>query len=236
MTSSSPIAARYTYADFVQGARDGIPIALSIIPWGLAFGIAAQPLVTMAQALVMSGYVFSGTAQFVALGMWHSPFAIASLLLAIFAVNARYLLQGLTLAPWMSSLPWWQRWGTLFFLSDGCSAISLKHLESRSNGVGHLLGSSVLVYGAWLLSSWIGLLIPIQHLDAKSWGLDFAIGAALIAFAGARWSGRRSVLPWLVAASSALISAQLLSGSWYMLIGGIAGAMTGAWNDGRKNS
>ena len=238
MTLPSPTninVSRYTRADIVQGMHDGVPIAVSIVPWGVAFGIAAQPLVSMAQGLVMSAYVFSGTAQFVALGMWHRPFAVASLLLAIFAVNARYLLQGMTLAPWLSPLPVWQRWGTLFFLSDGCWALSLKRLEGGSNDVGHLLGSSVLVYFVWFLSSWAGLFVPVQHLDAKAWGLDFAVSAALIAFAGARWSGRRSLLPWLVAAITALISQRLLGGSWYMLIGGVAGAMTGAWNDGRKS-
>ena len=230
------ITSRYTRTDIRAGIRDGIPIALSIVPWGIAFGIAAQPLLSLTQGLVMSGYVFSGTAQFVALGMWHQPFAIASLLLAIFAVNARYLLQGMTLAPWLNSLPTWQRWGTLFFLSDGCWAMSLKRFESGSSDVGYLLGNSVIVYVGWLLSSWLGLLLPVQHLDAKAWGLDFAISAALIAFAGARWSGRRSVVPWLVAAASALISEQLLGGSWYMLVGGVAGAITGAWNDGRKSN
>lgn len=225
---------RYTRAGVTSGMREGVPIAFSIVPWGIAYGIAAQPLVSMSKALVMSAYVFSGTAQFVALGLWHHPIAIASLLLAVFAINARYLLQGMTLAPWLSPLPAWQRWGTLFFLSDGSWAASLKRFESGYDDVGHLLGSCVIVYAAWFFSCWLGLSLPVQHIDARAWGLDFAISAALIALAGGRWAGKKSVLPWMVAAATAWVAHRLLGGSWYMFVGGVAGAVAGAWNDERS--
>src|SRR5690349_9780473 len=94
-------AVRYTRDGVREGLRDGVPIAISFIPWGMAYGIAAQSILTAAQGLTLSAYSYSGTAQFVALGMWKHPLAIGSLLFAVFAVNARYLLQGLTLAPWM---------------------------------------------------------------------------------------------------------------------------------------
>jgi predicted branched-subunit amino acid permease len=80
-----------------------------------------------------------------------------------------------------------------------------------------------------------GLLLPAERVDAKAWGLDFAISAALIAFAGARWNGRSSLVPWTVAIAAALISLRIFGGSWYMLIGGIAGAVAGAVNDERKH-
>ncbi|HEU4602472.1 MAG TPA: AzlC family ABC transporter permease [Steroidobacteraceae bacterium] len=226
----------FTKAGVMEGVRECFPIALSVLPWGFAFGVASQPLVSFPKGLVMSAYICSGTAQFVALGMWHHPIAIASLLLAVFAINARYLLQGMTLAPWMNQIPAWQRWGTLFFLSDGCWAASIKRFENGYRDVGHLFGGCIIVYIAWLVSTVSGLLLPAERVDAKAWGLDFAISAALIAFAGARWNGRSSLLPWTVAIAAALISLRIFGGSWYMLIGGIAGAVAGAVNDDRNDA
>jgi predicted branched-subunit amino acid permease len=235
-SSTQPGVMQYTRTGVKEGARESFAYALSVLPWGFAFGVASQPLVSFPKGIVMSAYICSGTAQFVALGMWHHPIAIPSLLLAVFAVNARYLLQGMTLAPWMRELPAWQRWGALVFLSDGCWAASLKRFESGYRDIGHLFGGCFIVYIAWLISTLCGLLLPADKVDAKAWGLDFAVSAALIAFAGARWAGRSSLFPWAVAIAAALISLRLFGGSWFMLIGGIAGALAGAWNDERQHA
>lgn len=230
---------RYTSTGIAAGLRDGLPLALSVLPWGLAFGIAAQPILSTLQGLVMSAYIYSGTAQFVALNMWDQSLPIVSLLAAVFAINARYLLQGLTLAPWLGSLPSWQRWGTLFFLSDASWATSLRRFEDGYDDVGHLLGTCIAVYVGWLASTWVGLLLPVPATQTHAWGLDFAVAAALIALAGARWSGGSSVVPWAVAIVAALVSQRLLPEAWSdsgsMFIGGITGAIAGAYRDGRRN-
>lgn len=225
---------RYTRHGVAAGLRDGAPLALSAFPWGIAYGLAAQVVVSTPQGLAMSAYVYSATAQFVALEMWHHPIAVASLLFAVLAINARYLLQGVTLAPWLAPLPAWQRWTTLFFLSDASWAASLRRLESGYDDVGHLLGTCICVYVAWFGSTWAGLAMPLQYVDPKTWGLDFAISAAIIAFAGGRWEGRSSLMPWCVAAVAALISERLLGGSWFMIVGGVAGAVAGAYRDEHK--
>lgn len=235
---SSEIAAqslRYTRSGVADGIREGVPLAISVVPWGLAFGIAAQAVLTSLQGILLSAYVFSGTAQFVALDMWQQPIAIPSLLLAVFAVNARYLLQGMTLAPWLMPIPPWKRWATLFFLSDASWAASLKRLEDGYDDVGHLLGTCVIVYVAWVLSSCVGLALPLQHVDSRAWGLDFAVSAAVIALAGGRWAGARSLVPWFIAALTAIFCYRWLGGSWYMFVGGAAGALAGAYRDGRND-
>ena len=222
---------RYTWNGFLEGLRTGFPIALSIAPWGLACGLATQSLVSLGQGLLMSAYVYSGTAQFVALEMWGESIPIVSLLIAVFAINSRYLLQGLTLAPWIAREPRWRRWGMLFLLSDAVWADSLRRFESGVVDFGYFLGASLIVYIGWVGSSWLGLAAPLHGVDLHAWGLDFAITAALIGLAGARWSGRASLLPWAAAAATALLAQRLLGGSWYMLAGGVLGAaLATAWD------
>jgi len=230
MPAPVPFFKAYRPADIRKGALEGWPLAASAAPWGFIFGLLAQPLMDMAQVFAMSAYVSSGTAQFVALERWHPQMSIASLLLAVFAINARYLLMGATLAPAFaasgSSLT--ARLASLFMLNDMSWALSMRRMGQDNIGIGFLLGASAVTYSAWVIASMIGFFVPVPVPVAASLGLDFAIAAALIGLAGASYAGRSSWLPWLVAASVAAIVHKTLPGSLYIVAGGLAGALTGA--------
>jgi predicted branched-subunit amino acid permease len=47
------------------------------------------------------------------------------------------------------------------------------------------------------------------------------------------WKGKRDIAPWLVAAVAAIAAAHWLPGKWYILIGGLAGSLTGAMQHAR---
>ena len=215
--------------DLRQGGIDAIPLALSALPWGFVFGLIAQPVYTLLQALLLSGYVYSGTAQLVALEQWGAALSIPTLLAAVFLVNSRYLLQGMMIAPWVRPLPFGQRYLTLFFLTDMSWALSLPRMRDPACGPGYLLGSSIVIYLAWVLGTAIGYALPLPVADPATIALDFAAAAALIGLAGSRFTGRASLLPWLVSAAVAWAAWRWLPGNAYMLAGGIAGALAGAF-------
>jgi hypothetical protein len=58
------VSLRYTRHGAADGLKEGMPLALSVLPWGVAYGVAAQGIVPTGQALVISAYVYSATAQF----------------------------------------------------------------------------------------------------------------------------------------------------------------------------
>lgn len=225
-----PFFEAYRPRDIRQGALEGWPLAASAAPWGFIFGLLAQPLMDAAQVFAMSAYVSSGTAQFVALERWNAEMSIASLLLAVFAVNARYLLMGATLAPAFTSSgsSLMARLTSLFMLNDMSWALSMRRMGQDNIGIGFLLGASAVTYSAWVVSSMIGFFVPVPIEVAMRWGLDFAIAAALIGLAGGSYAGRSSWLPWLVAACVAGLVHKALPGSLYIVAGGLAGAFTGA--------
>lgn len=231
MRSNNPTAVgerAYRPQDIRLGAREAWPLALSAMPWGLVFGLLAQPLLDLAQTLAMSAYVSSGTAQFVALERWGAGMSLSSLLLAVFAVNARYLLMGATLAPSFAGSGVWSRLATLFFLNDMSWALSVRRMGQQGIGVGYLLGASVTIYSAWVFSSIIGFYLPFPLEATAQWGLDFAVAAALIGLAGSSYAGRASWLPWLVAAVTGALVHKWVPGSFYIVAGGLAGALTAA--------
>ena len=53
------------------------------------------------------------------------------------------------------------------------------------------------------------------------------------------WRGKSDITPWATAAVLAIVAAQWLPGKWYIVIGGIAGALTPALQSvlkSRKNT
>ncbi|MCP5265244.1 MAG: AzlC family ABC transporter permease [Burkholderiaceae bacterium] len=220
-------------ADIRRGIRDALPMAASTLPWGLVFGLLAQPVFSLLQTFLMSGYVFSGTAQFVAIERLAAGSGLAAMLLAVFAVNARYLLQGITLWPFLREHGAASRVGLLFFLTDMSWALSLQRLQRGEVGLGYFFSASVTIYLGWLLGSLVGWFVPVPLEYSRVLGLDFAVAAVLIGMAGARFAGRASLLPWAVTLAVGALTWRWLPGSTYMIAGGVAGALTGAWRDTR---
>lgn len=226
--SDPPRTDQYRWRDIRLGARESVPLMFSAAPWGFVFGLLAQPMLDFWQTFAMSAYVSSGTAQFVALERWSAQMSLPSLLLAVLAVNARYLLMGATLAPAFGRSSVLARSATLFFLNDMSWAMSMRRMGRNNIGIGYLLGASCSIYSAWVVSSIAGYFIPIPLSATAQWGLDFAVAAALIGLAGGSWAGRVSVVPWIVAALVGALVHLTVSGSLYIVAGGLAGALAGA--------
>ena len=81
-----------------RGVRRIFPVAVFVVPFGIAFGAAAiEAGLTLVQAVAMSVLVFSGAAQFAALDFWPGPVAFGSLALVVLALNARHIVMGAAL-------------------------------------------------------------------------------------------------------------------------------------------
>jgi predicted branched-subunit amino acid permease len=60
------------------------------------------------------------------------------------------------------------------------------------------------------------------------WGLDFAFVAVFVALLAGMWKGKGDLLPWAAAAAVAVAAAHWLPGEWYIILGALAGSLTGA--------
>ncbi|HUH78234.1 MAG TPA: branched-chain amino acid ABC transporter permease, partial [Devosia sp.] len=91
-----------------------------------------------------------------------------------------------------------------------------------------LLGGALLAYVCWLATTLLGHQLGSVIDDPTKYGLDFAFTATFLALLLGMWRGKLDLIPWLVGALSAVISAKLIEGSWYIMIGGIVGSFAGA--------
>lgn len=217
-------------AQFWLGVRMFTPVAVSIASYGIVWGVlAGQAGLSLTEVLLMSGLVFAGASQFVALDMW-SPggLPIVSIIIAVGIINLRIMLMSATLRPLVAHLSLPRALGAMFFVSDEQWAMTMAEMRKGRGTVSFLLGTGVLSWVSWLGSTVLGRTLGAFIDDPAKYGLDFAFTATFLALLLGMWKGRGDIVPWLVAALVAIATAQLIEGNWYIIAGGLAGSLAGA--------
>ncbi len=221
----------------LAGVRRVLPVALSVCAYSLTFGVLArQAGLSVLEVFLMSSLVYAGSAQLIVLSLWTMPLPIGMIVLTTLIVNVRNVLLGAALSPWFLRLPASKVYTTFFFLSDENWALTLGEFERGGHDGAFLLGSGLVLFGAWVGSTVLGRMLGTVIKDPAQWGLDFAFSAVFLALLVPLWRGKGDLLPWLVAALVAVASARFVPGKWYILLGALAGSITGSIIGGARNA
>jgi predicted branched-subunit amino acid permease len=231
--ASGPRAsAVFTRHGFVHGARLVLPLLPGVIVFASAFGTAAaQKGLSLAQALSMSAFVYAGAAQMVALELWRETWSIDTLLgvTAVTAtVNARMILMGASIQPWLAGAPMLQNALNLFFLTDANWLIGTRYRAQGGSDLGVLFGAGFLLWVVWILATLPGFLAGALVANPSRYGLDLVMPIYFSAMIVPLWKGLGPALPWLVAAIVALAVHAVTPGYLFIVAGALAGALTGA--------
>ena len=214
------------------GARDILPFALGASLFGLVFGLlAAQKGLSLAEALVMSATVFAGASQMIAAELWTAPLPVLTIVAATLAVNARHLLMGMTLTPWLRPLPRPVSCFSLFFMVDENWGLSMARLRKGEGDAAYLLGSGLVLYPIWVGTTGLGAAFGGLVVDPRAFALDFLPLALFLSLMLLFWRSKASLLPWGVAGVVAVAAWLLLPAGWHVLLGGIAGSLAGGFLD-----
>ena len=206
------------------------PVALFFIPFGLAFGIAATTKgMPAAQSIVLSLLVFSGSVQFSALDMWHATIAYGSLALVVMAVNARHVVMGAALSPWVNQLPLSQRLPTLALLNDANFAACQTAFRGGERDMGLLLGSGLILWAGWALGAVVGALAGATIGNPVALGFDVVMLAFLAAMITGQVDRPLRLVPVLVGAAVAVLTLPYLPQGWNVIVGALVGAAAGSW-------
>ena len=126
-----------------------------------------------------------------------------------------------------------RRDGTTVYV-DMSFALSLSDMNKGGRDAAFFLGSSVLLWLVWVASTGFGFAFGHLLSDPEAWGLDFLVPACFISMTVPLYQQRRSLVPWSVAAGASCLAWQTLPGASYLLVGAVAGALTGALLDERR--
>lgn len=215
--------------EFAAGVLQILPLLVALVPFGLLFGaLAAQKSLSPLEVALMSITVFAGASQFVAVEIWTTPVAVATISATALMVNLRHVLMGAALAPGLKRWPRGWAYGGLFFLADEIWAFALqRHLRAPLTP-GYYCGLVAPLYLGWVTTTTLGTIFGGVMQDPARYGLDFAFTAVFLTLLAGLWQGRKSFLPWAIAGLAAVAGHLLLPGVWYIALGALAGTLAGA--------
>ena len=224
----------FTRSGALAGARQSLPFVASDFAFGVVYGVLArQAGMSLAEVMLMSGLVISGSAQLIVLGLWVSPLPVLAITVTTLVVNLRYLVMGATLRPWFERLSRFKTYGMVYFLSDENWALTMREFAAERRDAAFMLGSGILLTLCWFSFSVLGYFIGGAVSNPAQWGLDFAFVAVFLALLAGMWKGKADLLPWGAAAVVAIAAAHWLPGEWYILLGGMVGSLVGALRHGK---
>jgi predicted branched-subunit amino acid permease len=213
---------------FVEAQSFGVGVFL----YGIAFGLLAREInLSVMEALLMSGIVYSGSAQIAAVssfgaGALPSGGAVFAILLTILMLNARYLLYGAALRPWLGQANGLQAYGSLAILGDGNWLLSMKAHEAGENDAGYILGSGLAGFIPWVGGTLVGVWTASLLANPAALGMDFMLVAFSAAMGVSMLRGRGDFVILISAAVTALVADRVFPGPWTIVLAGLAGAMT----------
>lgn len=216
--------------EFALGVAHTLPLMAGAIPFGLLLGsLAAKAGLSPLEVALMSGVIFAGGSQFLAVELWAHGAAAVSIVASVFLVNLRHLLMGATLAPRLRGLPPLRAAVTMFLMTDEVWALAMQRGAALT--LPYWFGVGLTLYTIWMASTVGGTFAGALIDDPVAWGLDFTFTALFLCLLVGFWKNVRTTLaPWLVSAAVAVgVHTLMPDGAWHILLGALSGGAIAAW-------
>jgi len=223
---------------WLRGVGRALPITLGYVPIGFAYGVLAQKAGLSAfNTLAMSIFVYAGSSQLIAVGLFAAGAAPLSIILTTFIVNLRHMLMASALAPYLSR---WQKLELSAFayeITDESFALHSVEFPRTAIRGGpdprESIALNLTAQVSWVLGSWLGLVAGGMITDIKLFALDYALPAMFIALLIMQL---KDWVQLVVAIATGIIAVGLLMiglDQWYVIaatvIGTTLGVMVEEW-------
>jgi branched chain amino acid efflux pump len=238
MTTQSQESAQAPYWSMpgvVEGAWRSAPLLPGTVIFAAAFGtLAAQKGISLTDTVLMNAIVFAGAAQLVAIEVWKEPLTlgtIASIAVLTVIVNARFILMGASLRPWMGLLPAWQVYPALLLTTDATWIVGMRYRAEGGGDASIYVGAGLTLWAFWVAAVVPGYLLGAFISDPARFGFDLTLPVFFSAMLVGLWRGSRRAIGWAIAGAVALAAAHFIPGWWFIVIGAVAGSIVGRFID-----
>ncbi|MCC6203412.1 MAG: AzlC family ABC transporter permease [Hyphomicrobiales bacterium] len=224
-------------ADFIEGARAGLPVAVASAPFAVLFGaVAIENGFNVWEATLMSALVYGGASQMVGIELFGQHVAPWLVVLSIFAVNFRHVLYSATLGRQLTHWSVPQQAIAYFLMTDPQFAETERKADTdRSVSFIWYMGMGVVIYVPWVVESGLGAFFGKLIPDTHALGIDFLLP---IYFLGLVMSFRKRAL-WLpvvlTSGAASIIAYKTIGSPWHVSVGALVGVLLGAMLAPAKN-
>lgn len=218
-----------------MGLRDGLPLAVAVIPFGAITGLAAvQAGLDKLQAILMPYLVFAGASQLAAYQLIKVGAPVLVILATTTMINLRFTMYSASLSRYLGGVPRFWRFVAAFFITDQGFVLAVHRFESDAppgSVLGYLAASWMPMWFLWTSSAVAGALLGA--VVPPAWHLDFAVPLVFLALLAGALRGRPAVLAAAVGGALAVVLAGLPL-NLGMLVGSLAGIFVGTLSGGRE--
>jgi predicted branched-subunit amino acid permease len=202
----------YNHPEYLQGAKDCIPMLPGMVAWGLTMGVSmVNSGMSVVESVAMTLLVFAGSSQLAAIPLIAVGAPMWVILLTGLCVNLRFVVFSAHLRPYLMHLPRWKRLFSGYVTAD----LSYVQFVSRFSKPGtstaqhqeqdaYLAGNTGLTWVAWMGASLIG--IALAHQIPVSWGLGFAGILSLLGILCSLVTSKLRVVSAIVASTVAVVA------------------------------
>jgi len=170
-------------AEFREGVRDAIPIAMGVAAWAIVAGVAmAKSEMGVPLAIFMAVVVYAGSAQVAALPLIVAGAPMWVVWVTTLCVCLRFLAYGQLYRPYFPQISRGRRVAMSYLMGDTNFALFVRRFPQPVPGHPHhhyFLGSALTSVAVWQIFCITGILVG--HGVPTSWGLGFAGTMALLA-------------------------------------------------------
>jgi 4-azaleucine resistance transporter AzlC len=211
---------------FGAGFRSMMPLWLGVIPFGLAYAVTAREAgLSVVETQALSLFVFAGSAQVSAAGLFAAGAGGFPIVLTTFLLNVRHVLYGLSLSQSLK-LTRTQVPVAGFFLTDEAFGVASAR---GARTFRTLLGTELSLFLTWNLATLVGAFSASAIPDPEKLGVDVVFPLAFLALLIPLLRTRIELVVALASGLLAWVIARALSGGLPILVTGVAGALLGAW-------
>jgi predicted branched-subunit amino acid permease len=228
---SPALRPHFSTAGLRHGARAALPAFPGFIMFAVAFGTAAaQKGLSLGETLGLSTFVYAGASQMVGLEIWQqvwTPSTILTIMTVTAVVNARMILLGATLQPWLKDEPLARTALNLFLLTEAGWLVGTRYHSEGGRDVGVLLGCGIILWLVWLVATLTGFFAGALVPEPRRFGLDLVMPIFFGVMLVPLWKGAKPAVPWLVAGLVSLVVHALVPGYVFIIAGALAGVAAG---------
>jgi 4-azaleucine resistance transporter AzlC len=219
-------------APFLVGLNASLPIAMGYFPISFSFGVAATRAgFSAVEAFALSLIIYAGASQFLALALLTSGAPVLVSAFTLIAMNLRHVLYGPALMKAAGrDASTRHAWAWAFGLTDKVFGQALGSLaRGQRFSEGAMFGLGLGAYASWLAGTAVGAVAgggALENWPAVNAGLGFMLPALFLALLLSIMARRQ--LPVIAVAALATVAGTLaLSATSGILLGMLAGAVTG---------
>ncbi|MFC6632437.1 AzlC family ABC transporter permease [Microbulbifer taiwanensis] len=207
MSSQTAVSRNYPW---MVGTRDAIPLLGGYIPVAISFGlIAVQAGFSIWETVFISTLIYAGASQFLFVAMVASGAPLWLVVVMTLLINARHVVYGPNLAPWLPVSRWWP-W-LMHGLTDQIFALAHTRLPqlAAAERLGWFTGAMLLAWFSWIGGTALGA-IAGEELTER-WPLlgdvmPFALPTLFLVLLAPRFSSRL----WSITLGFTIVVALLL--------------------------